>query len=201
MDRRTFIGTLSVTAPAAALAGCETKAPAPAPAASVAKLPGWVPSYFSVEEARLVEAAAERLLPETDTPGATQCEVGRFIESYVSDVYEDAAQRSFKEGIAALDQSARSAHGVGFADAAPAAQLGLLSALVQAAEQSRKEQKPNPAGPPPPEPFILALRSVAINGLCHSKLGATRVLSYEPVPGVYQGCVPLESVGKAWFNG
>src|SRR5688572_15671659 len=122
MDRRKFLGALSVAAPAATLAGCETKSPAPAPAAPPrAKLPGWVPSYFSVEEARLVEAAAERLLPQTDTPGATQCEVGRFIESMVSDVYEDAAQRSFKAGMAALDQSAQTAHGLAFADCAAAA--------------------------------------------------------------------------------
>ena len=190
-----------MVAPAAALAGCETQAPAPAPALPVAKLPGWVPNYFSVEEARLVEAAAERLLPETDTPGATRCEVGPFIEGYVSEVYEDAAQRSFKDGIAALEKSARTAHGAAFADCAPAAQLGLLTALLGAAEQSRKEQKPTPAGPPPPEPFIVALRSLSLNGLCHSRLGATLVLNYEPVPGVYQGCIPLESVGRAWYAG
>jgi hypothetical protein len=39
---------------------------------------------------------------------------------------------------------------------------------------------------------------LAISAFCNSRLGATRALAYEDVPGDCQGCIPLARVGKTW---
>jgi len=47
-------------------------------------------------------------------------------------------------------------------------------------------------------PFILTVKELTLLGFFTSEPGATQVLQYIQVPGPYQGCVPLEKVGKAW---
>jgi gluconate 2-dehydrogenase gamma chain len=139
----------------------------------------------------VLEVAAERLLPETDTPGAIRCGVGPFIEAQLRDVFELPRQRAFLDGIDALDRAALAAHGQPFPRCTEQQQLGLLEALAKATDS------PKPA-PDAPEPFIRELRGLSIWALCESQLGATTVLQYEPVPGEFQACVPLAEVGKEW---
>jgi hypothetical protein len=41
-------------------------------------------------------------------------------------------------------------------------------------------------------------KELTLLGFFTSEPGATQVLQYDPVPGAYHGCVPLEEVGKTW---
>jgi gluconate 2-dehydrogenase gamma chain len=46
--------------------------------------------------------------------------------------------------------------------------------------------------------YFLMLKELTMTGYFTSEEGATQVLRYEDVPGVYQGCIPFEDVGKTW---
>ena len=47
--------------------------------------------------------------------------------------------------------------------------------------------------------FFLLLKELTLLGFFASEPGATEVLNYDPVPGGYTGCAPLEEVGgKTW---
>jgi gluconate 2-dehydrogenase gamma chain len=166
------------------LVGCPSAAPP-----SAERLPGWTPSLFNREQALSVEDVAEVIIPEGVTPGAKSAGVARFIESVVRDVHDDAEQKAFLAGLDQVGAAARAAHGKAFAACTKGEQDALFTSFV-------KEQT-GPA-PGPHQAFVRSFRELCIRGFCNSKLGATRVLQYEPTPGEFQGCVPLASVGKAW---
>ena len=49
-----------------------------------------------------------------------------------------------------------------------------------------------------PRPFFRTLKELTITGYYTSKIGATVELHYLPVPGHYEGCVPLARIGRSW---
>jgi glucoside 3-dehydrogenase (cytochrome c) hitch-hiker subunit len=208
IDRRDLLKALAASLPGAALVSACAAAPqlpkaAPgalgSPGAN-ARQPGWAPSLFSAEQALTVEDVAEQLLPETDTPGAKSAGVPAYIENLAKDVFDDEERRDFLAGVDSLNEQARQAHGVVFPACTPEQQSLLLAALA-----TRVARLQRAAGQSGHEPeldalahFWLSLRELAIDGYCRSKLGATRLLNYDPIPGEYRGCVALESVGKTW---
>ena len=62
----------------------------------------WEPVLFSNEQAKLVEALTDIIIPETDTPSASQAGVPAFIESMVNEVYtedqKNESQKSYPQG-------------------------------------------------------------------------------------------------------
>lgn len=212
IGRRRLLGTLVASLPAAGVApacsarreesrapsgaSSETTAPSPTPE----RRPGWQPSLFSVQQALTVEDVAEQLLPETDTPGARRAGVAEFIESLVRDVFEESERRAFLAGIAALNAATSQAQGRVFPACTPEEQRSQLERLAAAtlAELEGKGGDPDAEATDPAARFWLSMRSLTIEGFAQSRLGATLVLAYDPVPGEYRGCVPFESVGKTW---
>jgi hypothetical protein len=170
------------------------------------------PARFSAEQRSMLEDLVDFLIPETTTPGAKRAGVAAYIESVVLAVYDEDARAAFGLGLGALDEAARQRHGHGFARCAPPARVELVSALFAGAAGAAERGGARPAQiqPGPTQPgraqperaelvaFRRSVRELTIQGFCRSKLGATRVLQYEPIPGAYDGCRSLESVGRAW---
>jgi hypothetical protein len=49
------------------------------------------------------------------------------------------------------------------------------------------------------KPFFLLAKEMTVLGFFTSEVGATQVLNYDPIPGGFQGCMPLdEAGGKTW---
>src|SRR5205823_4919594 len=71
-------GVLSAPFAAGVLAGCEARG---APEGS------WRPRALTPDQAELVAAIAEQILPETDTPGARAVGVHRFIDALLAESY------------------------------------------------------------------------------------------------------------------
>ena len=61
----------------------------------VDKAPDWTPSYLTPEEAEQVAAMAETILPKTDTPGAKDVFVDRYIDLVAQDCLEPEEQAKF----------------------------------------------------------------------------------------------------------
>ena len=77
-------------------------------------------AYLTPAEARIVEAAAERIIPRTDTPGATEAHVADFADVMMAEWYPAAEAERFRAGIATLDATSRTRFGVAFAAATAA---------------------------------------------------------------------------------
>ncbi len=167
-------GVLSAPMAAGVLAGCEARR-APPPGAA------WEPRALTADQAELVAVIAEHILPETDTPGARAVGVHRFIDAMLAESYPAGERQRFLAGLAGLDDRARRAHGRGFVACAGTEQFALLDALDREAQ-----------------PFFRTLKELTLVGYYTSEAGATRELRHVPVPGRFEGCVPLSQIGRAW---
>jgi len=157
---------------AGVLAGCEARR---TPAAA------WRPRVLDPDQAELLATIAEHILPETDTPGARAVGVHRFIDAMVAESYGAEERHQFLTGLGGLDERARRARGRAFLACTAGEQIALLGELDRAAD-----------------PFFRSLKELTLVGYYTSEPGATRELHHAPVPGRYDGCVPLAQIGRTW---
>lgn len=188
MDRREALrrtawimgGVISAPAISAVLNGCQAKPDI-----------NWKPVFLSKEQAALVEQVAEIIIPKTDTPGAKDVGVPAFIDKLLSEVYKKEDQDRFLDGLKTFDSEADQEMGDPFLELSPEDQQSFVKKKHDAAiEVERKTQ------PAPPRPFILTMKELTMLGFFTSKIGATEILQYDPVPGAYKGCIPLSEAGN-----
>jgi len=160
-QRRIFLRQVAAAVGAVPLSlGATAGIAATAPVSGGAVAPDSVPiehawRFFNGDEARAVEAAVARIIPTDDTgPGAREAGVAVFIDLQLAGAWGDGAQlyrhppfmvgtpqqgyqlaftpaEMFRLGFAKLDESARKAHGVAFADLAVQQQDELLALAEQ----------------------------------------------------------------------
>ncbi len=172
-------GALSAPAMMGILNGC-----------AVSNEPGWTPDFFNKDQAMLITELSEIIIPATDTPGARDVGVPKFIESMIRDVYSEENRNEFIQGLIAFNEQAEKEYGKVFTD-------------MNADQRTEFVKKLNDdaiinSGNYDKTPFILTVKELTVGGFCTSEAGATQVLKYDKVPGAYHGCIPYEEVGKQW---
>lgn len=151
---------------------------------------------FSADEVALLDEIAETIIPRTDTPGAKDAEVGAFMALFVSDCYTRQDQAAFRAGLADLDRRAAGR----FLDLPPALRMQMLTGLdEEAREQSRRAWvAPDGSGSGGGVHYFTMVKQLVLFSFFTSKVGATEVLRYDPVPGHYDGDLPYEPGTPAW---
>jgi hypothetical protein len=134
-------------------------------------------------QATLVSAIADRIIPRTDTPGAADVGVPAFIDLLYGQFMTDAERKMLSDGLTAVEAAAKSAPGASFATLAADRQDALLRSIARA-EEGREQG------------FFRLIRSATVLGYFTSEQVGRNVLHYDPVPGRYDGCVPIEQVGR-----
>ena len=127
-------GAISAPAIAGVLAGCDV---------SEAFAAEWSPLVLTPAQAEMVAAIAERIIPETDTPGARSAQVHRFIDRMLSDYYSASERNDFLTGLADVDARAHQLCGRPFASCSTGDQHALVERL------DRETFAPTPAVPSP----------------------------------------------------
>src|SRR5256885_1090315 len=165
----------------------------------------WAPQALTRGQADLVAAIAEHILPETDTPGARGAGVHRFIDAMLAESCPPVQRKRFLEGLAEVDARAARTLGRPFLQCAVGDQRALLEVLDREAlasppvPLSTTRRGGTPDGPG--VPFFRTMKELTLVGYYTSENGATRELHHAPVPGRYDGCVPLAQIGRAWAVG
>jgi hypothetical protein len=140
-------------------------------------------TYLTAAQATLVSAAAERILPRTDTPGAIDAGVPAFIDRFYGEFMSPADRQLLVDVLDEIERAARTAHAASFAALTTTQQDAVLRGIATA-QQDRD-----------PSSFGL-LRSVTVLGYFTSEPVGKNVLHYDPVPGRYDACVPIDQVGR-----
>ena len=178
MDRREAIkrtslllgGALSASAITGIMQGCQ-------PTGTL----DWDPLFLSTEEVRQVASIANCILPATDTPSATDVFVPEFIDLMLQEVYTSAEQNRFTTGLKALEAESQEKYQMPFSECSNTEQIALLNDLEAAASSNTDSGKP----------FILMMKELTLLGYFTSDKIMQEVLSYNPVPGKYEGCVDI----------
>lgn len=161
----------------------------------------YTPAFFTAEQALLVAELAEVLIPKTDTPGAKDCGVPAFIDSLIYEVYPQEKKDNFIKGLTAFNDEAKTTYGNDFADCTSEEKVALVKKHHEQALSGNTEGASFGwwrKGGGNEKPFIIEMKELTLLGFFTSEPGATQVLQYNPVPGPYKGCVPLQEVGKTW---
>ena len=161
----------------------------------------FTPVFFNEAQAQLVSALAEIILPKTSTPGATEVGVPAFIDLLLKEVYPPEDQQKFLSELTFFDQNCEKAYGSKFIDCTVEKQMeyfGKLHAEAMASVGNGGSTGWWNTGQEEEKSFILKIKELTLLGFFTSEPGATQVLQYSQAPGPYQGCVPLQQVGRAW---
>ena len=160
------------------------------------------PDFFSEDQALTVSELAEIILPKTNTPGAKEAGVPGFIDDLLKEVYTTEQQNSFLTGLGAFNAEVKSSYGDNFGECKKEDQLAFVKKkhdeAMHTVGPAGAEGWWNSEGSKIETPFIITMKELTVLGFFTSEAGATQVLQYNQVPGPFQGCVPLEKVGKAW---
>jgi len=129
---------------------------------------GWQPQFLQSSEVETVAQLAERIVPETETPGARRALVHQYIDFVLSQA--DAARRErFRAGLAWLDARCRALFGRPFADLEPGRQDEMLRRL--ATMPSGEEA----AG----SSFFADAKGLTVDGYYRSEAGMIQELRFE----------------------
>lgn len=176
---------VSATTIAAVLAGCKAD---PSEA--------WTPKVLSTDQYKTVSELAEFILPKTDTPGAKDVLVGRFIDEMVNGFYDERQKTSFLLGLDSCIAHVSSSYSKSISNLNNNEVKQLMDHLIVEAKETVENQK---SEDDPIQPFFLQLKHLTMLGYYTCEEISTNVLVFDPVPGDYEGCYPLEETGgRAW---
>jgi gluconate 2-dehydrogenase gamma chain len=129
-------------------------------------------THFTVDEAQTLEAIVARLIPSDEHgPGALEAGAARYIDSSLGDALA-ASREIYRAGLAGIDDYARRAHGLRFADLDDSAQDSVLEAF----DRGVADESANATAYPPDarEFFELVLQHTIQGTFCDPYYGGNR---------------------------
>ncbi|MFD2937977.1 gluconate 2-dehydrogenase subunit 3 family protein [Spirosoma flavum] len=155
---------------------------APTLAGAMGRVTNTGPSVaISPDQEALLAEVADVIIPTTTTPGAKAAGAEKFIVRVMRDCYPKDDQDKFYAGLAKVDANSKAKFGKGFAALDNTQKNEMVKQIIV-------EDKP----------FFLRMKELTTTGYFTSEIGATKALEYLPVPGQFNGCMPLKSGQKTW---
>ncbi len=135
----------------------------------------------TAEQEALLADLADVIIPTTSTPGAKAAGVEKFIVRVMRDCYPKEDQEKFYSGLTQLNTESRTKFSKSFVELDNAQKIDMVKATTTGNK-----------------PFFLRMKELTVTGYFTSEIGATKALEYLPIPGRFEGCVPLKPGQKAW---
>jgi len=156
---------------------------------------------FNEQQRATCTVLAELIIPRTDTPGAIDAGVPKFIELMVSDWYTDVERKIFLEGLASIDSYCREQFSDGFLHCAEKNQITALSYMEEAASSYKGKSGGIPLLKEIDEnvPFFPKIKELTVIGYYTSEKGASQELVYNPMPMKYED-IEFRDVGRQWSS-
>lgn len=158
----------------------------------------WTPVFLDADQAQLVSALVDTILPQTATPGGLDVKVDMFIDRVFASLYKKEDQQKVQDQLTEFNEKSQSEFGKLFHKLDSKERVAMLT------KEEAHSPKFNPGiwgtaiGKQKPVGFYRSFKSMAIWGYCTSEEISKNVLAYDPIPGDYKGCIPFSEVGKVW---
>lgn len=168
----------------------------------------WKPVFLNETNGYALTQALEVILPKTDTPGAGELNIAAFIDIYMNDVAKEKQQSEFTAGANALAINFKSTFNKDIADGSREEFEEIVGKYL-GAEKSVQDQywerlsaRQDPEGPEleidteaSSYGYLSAVRDMGVWAWKNSEAVGENVLWYDPIPGAYIGCLPLDEAG------
>lgn len=156
----------------------------------------WKPAFFTADQASLLSSITETILPKTQTLGAIETGVPQFMDKAIAVLLNPETQQKILDGLDQVNELAKTSFGKKF----PACSMEERSSLLQDLDQQAGTyplslwgitlEQSKPVG------FFRDLKSLTLMAYFSSQEIGKGVLRYDPVPGDYQACIPLEGLNS-----
>ena len=141
------------------------------------------PAYLSAAQFTTVRAVVERILPKTDTPGAIDVGVPAFVDLMYGKYLTEEEKRVLTTGLAEVENVSADQGQRGFVQLSTVQQDAVLTQIARASQEKEKT-------------FFHLIKELTLLGYFTAEPIGKNVLHYDPIPGRYQGCIPLSEVGN-----
>jgi hypothetical protein len=159
----------------------------------------WTPQFLSTDQARFVSAFVDFLLPRTETPGGLDVKTDIFLDLVFAKLYDEAGQQQVVAEIDAFNADCRERFGSDFADLSAEDKTEVFRSAEAATATFNPGVWGTAVGEQEPVGFYRQLKSTVLWGYFSSEEIGLNYLNYDPIPGEYRGCIPLDEVGgKNW---
>ena len=152
--------------------------------------PNWKASFFNEHQNATLITLSDVIIPATDTPGAKEALVNRYLDLLLS-VQPEEFQRRFVDALAFVDSESQKEFATDFLKLTPENQVWLLNQWAFARENSRWTERNNRHGEPQDvaqEHFEL-LKTLIATGYYESEIGQKELgWDGEMTHGPYLGC-------------
>jgi len=153
-------------------------------------------TFFTPAQREVVAIVAEHVIPRTETPGAKEAGVPRFIELMVSDWFNEDERKLFMDGLASLQQH----DGEPFVDLPASGQLAVLEQLEEESADASWYDIGNVLRVwDEAAPFICQFKELTVLGYFLSEVGAKHALRINPM-GEFKGDIPLAADDPAYAS-
>lgn len=158
----------------------------------------WSPTFLTGEEAAFISSFVDAILPRTDTPGALDVKVDVFLDKLFSQGYDEVGQNEIRNEIKTFNQNCVDTFGDNFASLKEKEKVAILTQAEKNSGKFNSSVWGTPVGEPVEVGFYRSLKSMVIWAYFSSEEIGENVLSYDPIPQQYLGCIPVSDVGNRW---
>ena len=156
------------------------------------------PLFFTKDEAQFISKLVDIILPRTDTPGGLDVKADIFMDKVFAKTNDDAQQKAIRSEMTKFNENCQKNFGAVFIDLDKNKQEEVLKAAEASSGKFNKGVWGTAVGKQEPVGFYRSIKSMAIWAYLTSEEIGKNVLNYDPVPGEYNGCIPLSDIGNSW---
>ena len=168
----------------------------------------WTPQFFTEEQGYMVTQLADIILPVTDIAGALDVNVPQFMDKMLYDIAPEKEKYTIQEGAKAFAVEFKNVYSKNAMEGSKKEYQKLLETYFNISEDKKDaifEMMDNESSLSEEQlntvliyKFLIATRRYTLWGYYTSERVGENILSYDPIPGSYEPCIPLEDVGNAW---
>jgi hypothetical protein len=148
-----------------------------------------------------LDAVADTLIPKTDTPGAADTGVTAWILGTAwPQMLRPAERQLLATGLLALDEAATETLGMGFAKLPAERRTHILATIDVWALDPAPPKGEDAALQRALRGFWFTLKRLVIAGHYTSEVGCKAELDYRPVPGPFQGDLPMTAQSRTYYQ-
>ena len=173
------------------------------------KVSVWTPVFFSEDEKLMVENLVDIILPVSELPGGSDVNLAQFIDVMVKDTFDDEKQDVFQRGYKVFSSKFKEKFGnlTSFTEGDKMKELfsdcfdvsdDESSNILRNQAKSENDIEPSERDHYAMYKFLFTVRNLSLLGYYTSEKISKDVLNFDPIPGVWQPCVPLEEIGNSW---
>lgn len=175
MDRRHLLKQLAL------ITGGAVSLPTWAQNWSLDTLPAFDNTFLSQQQQAVLAELIDVIIPATETPGAKELGVHKFIETMLNDCYDKSDQQKFSQALDEFIANTKKLYGKDFIGLAAKEKVSIVEKLDKENLESTNQNSST----------YSLIKGLTIQGYLYSEYVMKNILKYQLIPGGFKGSVPV----------